>query len=413
MDRGTQPGEDLLMLGRPVYVVDAFRTPVGKAGGAYAGIRPDDLGAHVIRASADRLGERVGAQRAGELIDEVVLGAANQAGEDNRNVARMAALLAGLPLSVTGSTVNRLCASGLDAVVQAARAVAVGEADVVLAGGVESMTRAPWVLQKPGRGYPVGHEQLWSTTLGWRMINPAMPTEWTVSLGEATEQLGERYGITREEADRFAVESHEKAGAAWDGGAFDREIVGVPGIELGRDETIRDGMTTESLGRLAPVFRTEGTVTAGNSSSLSDGAATVLLADEATVEREGLRPLARIVASGAHGVEPQFFGIGPVRAVDLALERAGNTYGDLAVMELNEAFAAQSLACLAEWKNLDPAVVNPRGGAIAIGHPLGASGARLAGALAWQLAGSGRRGVAALCIGVGQGLALVMEGVAE
>lgn len=400
------------MHGRPVYVVDAVRTPVGKAGGAYAGVRPDDLAAHVIRASVDRLGQLVGASRAAELVDEVVLGAANQAGEDNRNVARMGVLLAGLPVRITGSTVNRLCASGLDAVVQAARSIAVGEADVVLAGGVESMSRAPWVLPKPGRAYPAGHEQLWSTTLGWRMTNPSLSDEWTVSLGEATERLGAKYGVTRDESDEFAVRSHRLAAAAWASGAFDAEVTAVPGVDLARDETIRDGVTPESLGRLKPVFRPDGTVTAGNSSSLNDGAAAVLLADEETVEREGLRPLARVLASAAHGVDPQFFGIGPVQAVGRALERSGMSLEEVAVMELNEAFAAQSLACLREWKALDPDLVNPRGGAIAIGHPLGASGARLAGALAHQLAGrGGARGVASLCIGVGQGLALVLEGV--
>ncbi|MDO9378339.1 MAG: thiolase family protein [Nocardioidaceae bacterium] len=398
------------MLGRDVFVVDAVRTPIGKAGGAYADVRPDDLAAHAVRSIVDRAGDALGAD--GGAVDEVVLGAANQAGEDNRNVGRMSVLLAGLPTSVTGSTVNRLCASGLDAVMQGARAIAVGEADLMIAGGVESMTRAPWVLPKPSRRYPVGHEQLWSTTLGWRMVNPEMPGAWTVSLGEATEILRERHGITREAADAFAVRSHELAIRAWEDGLYADEVAPYAGVELARDETIREGVTTESLARLKPVFREDGTVTAGNASPLNDGSAALLLADADTVERRGLRPLARIVSTGAHGVDPEVFGIGPVEAVRTALRRAGKGLEDVDVLELNEAFAAQSLACVGQWEGLDPDAVNPQGGAIAIGHPLGASGARLAGSLAWQLhrRGSGT-GVASLCIGVGQGLAMVMEAV--
>jgi acetyl-CoA acetyltransferase family protein len=399
------------VLGRAVYVVETVRTPFGRAGGAYADVRPDDLAAHVVRTIAGRLQERSGSS-SGAIIDEVILGAANQAGEDNRNVGRMAVLLAGLSMSVTGSTVNRLCASGLEAVVQAARSIATGEADLMIAGGVESMTRAPWVLQKPSRRYPVAHEQLWSTTLGWRMVNPEMPDAWTVSLGEGTEQLADKYKVTREAADAFSARSHRDAARAWEEKLFGDEIVSYPGVELGRDENMREQITCDSLAGLKPVFRPNGTITAGNASPLSDGAAALALADEETVEKTGLRPLARILASGAHGVAPQDFGIGPVEAVRQALRRSRTTLEDLAVMELNEAFAAQSLACLSEWTGLDPDVVNPRGGAIAVGHPLGASGARLAGALARQLSETpGRRGVATLCIGVGQGLALVMEGV--
>ena len=393
------------MQGREVFVVDAVRTPVGRLGGALAKVRPDDLGAVVIRALLDRT---PGLDPA--LIGEVTFGAANQSGEDNRNVARMSSLLAGLPTSVPGSTVNRLCASGLDAVVGAARTIAVGDASIMVAGGVESMTRAPYVLPKSDRPFPAGNATMYSTTLGWRMTNPAMPQEWTVSLGESTELLGERYGVGREAADAFAVRSQSRAAAAWASGAYDTAVVQVPGAEMARDEGIRDGVTLESLSRLKPSFRDDGTVTAGNASQLSDGAAALLLADEAGVAELGVEPLARITATGADAVDPQYFGIGPVQAVNRALAKAGRGLADVTTMELNEAFAAQSLACLSEWHDLDHERVNPHGGAIAIGHPLGCSGARLAGAVAHQLAAAGSGvGVAALCIGVGQGLALTME----
>jgi acetyl-CoA acetyltransferase family protein len=391
--------------GRDVYVVDAVRTPIGKHGGVLAGVRPDDLAAHV-------LGSLVGRSPSLEpgRIDEVIFGDANQAGEDNRNVARMAVLLAGLPTSVPGSTVNRLCASGLDAVLQAARTIAVGDASVMVAGGVESMSRAPWVLAKPSRGFPRGDETLHSTTLGWRMVNPNMPTEWTASLGEGAEILAEEYSIGREAQDEFALRSHELGLRAWKDGLYADEVVQVPDAEIDRDEGMRDGLTTDKLAGLKPVFRKDGTVTAGNASQLSDGAAALLLVDDDALAALGAEPLARITATGVDAVEPHRYGIGPVRAVERALAKAGRTLDELAVLELNEAFAAQSLACLAEWKDLDPEVVNPRGGAIAMGHPLGCSGARLAGSLAWQLKhkGSGS-GVASLCIGVGQGLAVTME----
>jgi acetyl-CoA acetyltransferase family protein len=391
--------------GREVFVVDAVRTPVGRFGGALASVRPDDLGAVVIRALLDRNPALDPAR-----IGEVVLGAANQSGEDNRNVARMSTLLAGLPTSVPGSTVNRLCASGLDAVVSAARTIAVGDASLMVAGGVESMTRAPWVLPKPERGFPVGDGTLHSTTLGWRMVNPRMPGEWTTSLGESTELLGEKYGVTREAADAFAVRSQTRAAEAWASGAYDAAVVQVPGAEMSRDEGIRDGVSMESLGRLKPSFRPNGTVTAGNASQLSDGAAALLLADADGVAELGVEPLARIGATGVDAVDPQYFGIGPVQAVNRALAKSGRSHADVVTMELNEAFAAQSLACLSEWPELDHEVVNPHGGAIAIGHPLGCSGARLAGAVAHQLAARGSGvGVAALCIGVGQGLALTLE----
>jgi acetyl-CoA acetyltransferase family protein len=391
--------------GRDVFVVDAVRTPVGRLGGALSKVRPDDLGAVVVKALLARTPTLDPAR-----ISEVYFGAANQAGEDNRNVARMSSLLAGLPTSVPGSTVNRLCASSLDAMVTAARAIAVGDASIMVVGGVESMTRAPWVLPKPDRPHPAGNATLHSTTLGWRMVNPNMPPEWTVSLGEGTELLGEKYGVTRQAADAYAVRSHTRAARAWADGAYADAIVQVPGAEMDRDEGIRDGVSLESLGRLKPSFRPDGTVTAGNASQLSDGAAALLLADQDGVDELAVEPLARVTATGVHAVDPQFFGIGPVQAVNRALAKAGHSHADVTTMELNEAFAAQSLACLSEWPELDHEIVNPHGGAIAIGHPLGCSGARLAGAVAHQLAEAGSGvGVAALCIGVGQGLAVTME----
>ncbi len=393
------------MHGREVFVVDAVRTPVGKLGGALATVRPDDLAATVIRALLSRTPSLDPAR-----VSEVYFGAANQAGEDNRNVARMAALLAGLPVSVPGSTVNRLCASSLDAVVGATRAIAVGDASIMVAGGVESMTRAPYVMLKPERPFPAGNATMHSTTLGWRMVNPDMPEDWTISLGESTERLAEKYGVTREQADAYAVRSQERAAKAWANGAYDAGIVQVPGAEMARDEGIREGVTVESLAKLRPSFRDGGTVTAGNASQLSDGAAALLLADEDGVAELGVEPLARITGNGVDAVDPQYFGIGPVQAVNRSLAKAGRQQGEVTTMELNEAFAAQTLACLASWPDIDDEIVNPHGGAIAIGHPLGASGARLAGQVAHQLATAGSGvGVAALCIGVGQGMALTME----
>ncbi|MEE1927190.1 acetyl-CoA C-acyltransferase [Streptomyces sp. TRM 70351] len=391
---------------RDVYIADAVRTPVGKYGGSLASVRPDDLAAHAVRELVGRSPALDPAQ-----IDDVVFGNANGAGEENRDVARMAVLLAGLPVSVPGTTVNRLCGSGLEAVVQAARAVATGDASLVIAGGVESMSRAPWVVPKPERAFPAGAPEMHSTTLGWRMVNPRMPEEWTVSLGEGAERVADRHGITREEQDAFALASHEKAARAWKDGAYDAEVVPYEGSGLLRDETIRDATSVEALAKLKPVFRPDGgTVTAGNSSPLNDGSAALLLADEAGLRALGREPLARVRASAVTGIEPHLFGLGPVEAVRRALARAGRGFGELHTVELNEAFAAQALGCLAEWPELDPARVNPRGGAIAIGHPLGASGARIAGAVAHQLAAAGSgTGLAALCIGVGQGQALVLE----
>ncbi|MDQ0944734.1 thiolase family protein [Streptomyces sp. V1I1] len=390
---------------RDVYVVDAVRTPIGKYGGALSGVRPDDLAAGVLGALVSRTPGLDPAR-----IDDVFFGNANGAGEDNRDVARMAVLLAGLPVTVPGSTVNRLCGSGMEAVIQAARAIAVGDASIAVAGGVESMSRSPWVIQKPERGFPAGHQQMHSTTLGWRMVNPRMPEEWIVPLGEGAELVAERYGIDRAAQDAFALASHHKAARAWQEGLYDGEVVPVDGVELARDECIRDATSPEALAKLKPVFRADGTVTAGNSSPLNDGAAALLLVDEDGLRATGREPLARIGASAVTGIEPRYFGAGPVEAVQRALKKAGRGLGRLHTVELNEAFAAQALACLSQWPGLDPEIVNPRGGAIAIGHPLGASGARITGAVAHRLAAAGSgTGLAALCIGVGQGLALVLE----
>jgi acetyl-CoA acetyltransferase family protein len=387
------------------YVLDAVRTPFGRFGGALAGVRPDDLAASTLKALLERTPDLDPAR-----IDDVLLGAANQAGEDNRDVARMAVLLAGLPTSVPGATVNRLCGSSLEATIQGARAIESGDAQVIVAGGVESMSRAPWVLQKPSRAYPAGHETLHSTTLGWRMVNPAMPAEWTISLGESTEKLAGLHGVGREEQDRFAWESHQRAAKAWSDGVFADEIVQVPGAPLERDEAIRETTTLEKLGTLKPAFRADGTVTPGNASPLNDGASMVLLGTEAAASSLGREPLARVVSRAAHGNDPDVFGYAPVEAANEALRRAGIGWSDLAAVELNEAFAAQSLACLKGWPDLDPSILNVHGGAIAIGHPLGASGGRIVGRLARALqANGGGWGLAAICIGVGQGLAVVLH----
>ncbi|KOX07915.1 beta-ketoadipyl CoA thiolase [Nocardiopsis sp. NRRL B-16309] len=368
-----------------------------------SGVRPDDLAAHVLSSLTARNGADPAA------YDEVYLGNANGAGEENRNVARMAALLAGLPTGLPGATVNRLCGSGLEAVVQAARTVETGDASLTLAGGVESMSRAPWVLPKPAKGFPATDATLHSTTLGWRMVNPAMPDQWTISLGESTERLAGKFGIDRAEQDAFALASHTKAARAWAEGIFDDQIVQVPGAELERDECIR-ATTADKLAGLKTSFRAQGTVTAGNASPLNDGAAGLVIGDRRGAEAAGLEPMARIAGRGTAGVDPDVFGIGPVQAAETALRRAGIGWGDLSVVELNEAFAAQSLACLRGWPDLDPAIVNPHGGAIAIGHPLGASGARVVGQLAHELRRRGGGwGLAALCIGVGQGIAVVLE----
>ncbi|MGW4843766.1 thiolase family protein [Nocardia brasiliensis] len=386
------------------FLYDGVRTPFGRYGGALAGVRPDDLGAHVLRALAERTDLDPAA------VDDVVFGAANQAGEDNRNLARMAALLAGWPTSVPGTTVNRLCGSSLDATLHASRAIETGDAALVVAGGVESMSRAPWVLAKPPKGFPAGDATLHSTTLGWRMVNPAMPAAWTVSLGEGTEALAERFGIDRAAQDEFAARSHRSAARAWADGFYDDHVVSVPDTGLDRDEPIRPGTTVTTLAGLRPAFRANGTVTAGNASPLSDGASALLLGDESVAGRIGRAPLARIAGRGAAGVDPDVFGVGPVRAARIALARAGIGWADIGVVELNEAFAAQSVACLAGWPELDAEIVNVNGGAIALGHPLGASGGRIVVQLAREMRRRGSRwGLAALCIGVGQGLAVVLE----
>jgi acetyl-CoA acetyltransferase family protein len=387
------------------FIYEAVRTPFGRLGGALAGVRPDDLAAHALRSLLNRAGVMDP-----ETIDDVFLGDANGAGEDNRDVARMAVLLAGLPTSVTGVTVNRLCGSSLEAAIQATRAIRCGDLSLAVAGGVESMSRAPWVLTKPGRAYPVASETLHSTTLGWRMVNPRMPERWTISLGASAERLAELYDIGREAQDAFALRSHQLASQAYDEGVLG-EVVPVPGIELERDEAIRPNTSLEALAALAPAFAEDGSVTAGNSSPLNDGASMVLIGDRRAGEALGREPLARIVSTGAHGVDPDVFGIAPVEAANTALSRARIGWGEIAAVELNEAFASQSLACLACWPELDPALVNVRGGAIAIGHPLGASGTRILGRLAHELrARGGGYGLAAICIGVGQGLAMILEG---
>lgn len=384
------------------YIYDAVRTPFGRAGGALSGVRPDDLAAVAMKAVV----ERAGLDPA--RIDDVIFGDANQAGEDNRNVARFGALLAGFPTTVPGVTVNRLCGSSMEAVIQGSRAIEAGDADVILAGGVESMSRAPFVVEKSPKPWPAtGNQTMWNTSIGWRMTNKALPKEWTISNGESAEKLASIYGISREEQDAFALRSHERSAQAWADGVFDGEITQVPGAELARDEGIRADTTLEKLGGLRALFAADGTVTAGNSSSINDGAAAILLGAEGAVDAE---PLARITGRAAFGNDPDVFGVAPVEAANRALARAGRTWADVDVMELNEAFASQSLACLKLWTELDPEKANVHGGAIAIGHPLGASGARVIGRAAHELA---RRGsgvaVAALCIGVGQGLAVVLE----
>jgi 3-oxoadipyl-CoA thiolase len=393
-------------------VIDALRTPMGRYRGALAGVRPDDMAAHVIRAAVERSGIDPA-----EVVD-VYFGAANQAGEDNRDVARMASLLAGLPVSVPGVTVNRLCASGLEAVNQASRAIRLGEGDVYLAGGVESMSRAPWVVPKPERGLPRGPQTMHDTALGWRLVNPQMAERYsTESMGETAENVAERFRVGRSEQDEFALRSHERAVAATSEGRFADEIVpieaprvdGAASGRLDRDEGPREDTSVEALAKLRPAFREGGTVTAGNSSTLNDGAACLVLASEERAAALGARPLTRIMAVGVAGVDPAYMGIGPVEAIPRALRAAGLALGDVDLIEINEAFAAQVIACVREL-GIDVERLNVNGGAIALGHPLGCSGARLLTTLAWELRHrGGRYGVAALCVGVGQGVATVIE----
>ncbi|MGA8575511.1 MAG: acetyl-CoA C-acyltransferase [Candidatus Cybelea sp.] len=398
-------------MNREVWVIDAVRTPIGRYGGALAGVRPDDLAAVVLRAIVERTGI------APATIDDVYLGAANQSGEDNRNVARMAALLAGFPVEVPGATVNRLCGSSLQAINFAAQAIASGEGDLMIAGGVESMTRAPYVLPKSDAAY--GRKQhLFDTVLGWRMVNPAMPAQWTISLGETAEKVAQRYGITRQAQDGFAFESQLKCKAATQRGAFDAEIVPVlirdgrtAETLVARDEHPRPETTLEALAKLTPAFKNDGTVTAGNSSGINDGAAALLLCEAGAARRFGLAPLARFVGCASAGVAPDVMGLGPIPATRKALDRAGIAIAQLDVIEINEAFAAQAIACMRDLE-FDAARTNPNGGAIALGHPLGASGARIATTLLHELRRrDGRYGLATMCIGVGQGIATVFERV--
>jgi 3-oxoadipyl-CoA thiolase len=394
-------------------IIDALRTPMGGYRGALSSVRPDDLAAHVISAAVERNG--IDPAR----IDDVYMGAANQSGEDNRDVARMAALLAGLPVDVPGVTVNRLCASGLEAVNEASRALRLGEGDLYLAGGVESMSRAPWVLPKPENGLPRGEQTLYDTTLGWRMINPRMAERYsTEAMGETGENVAERYGISREDQDRFALQSHQRAITAQREGHLADQIVpieipprrrGEEPSNLATDEGPREDTSIEKLAKLTPAFREGGTVTAGNSSTLNDGAACLVLGTEESAHELGKEPMGRIVSIGVAGVDPAYMGIGPMVAIPRALEAAGLELDQIELIELNEAFASQVLAC-AEGLGIDEERLNVNGGAIALGHPLGCSGARLMTALIWELRRrGGRYGIANLCVGVGQGVATVVE----
>jgi 3-oxoadipyl-CoA thiolase len=392
-------------------IIDAVRTPIGRFAGALSSVRPDDLAATVVKAIVARTGVDP------SLVDDVILGCANGAGEDNRNVARMAALLAGLPVTVPGQTVNRLCGSGLEAVRSAGHAIRAGEGRLFIAGGVESMSRAPWVMLKPQEGFPRGVPEMADSLLGWRFVNPKMPKEWTVSLGETAEIVAEEYGVSREDQDRFAHASQQRSAAAIAEGHFRGEIAPVevpqrkgPPKIVDTDEHPRPDTTYESLSGLKPSFRAQnGTVTAGNSSGLNDGAAALLVASAEAAGELGLRPLARIVASAVAGVEPQRMGIGPVPATRKALERAGLSIADLGLVELNEAFAAQSVACIREL-GLDPEIVNVSGGAVAVGHPLGSSGARILTTLVHEMRRREvRYGLASMCIGVGQGISMIVE----
>ncbi len=402
------------ILDRPLrdpWIVAAVRTPVGRYGGALASVRPDDLAALVLRAVVDRAGLDPG------QVEDVILGCANQAGEDNRDVARMAVLLAGFPVEVGGLTVNRLCGSGLQAINSAAHAIQVGDGDVFIGGGVESMTRAPYVMAKPEAAYDRGDRQLADTTLGWRFVNPRLAaTHYPYSMGETAENVAERWHVERDRQDAFALDSQRKAVAAIEGGRFDSQIVPVEvpqrkgdPVVVTRDEHPRADTSAEALARLRPAFREGGSVTAGNASGINDGASAVLLVEADRARALGLRPLARIVSTAVAGVDPAIMGVGPIPATRKALERAGIGVADLDLVELNEAFASQSLVCIDEL-GLDPARVNVNGGAIALGHPLGMSGARLITMLVHELARTGGRyGLATMCIGVGQGIATVVE----
>lgn len=405
---------------KEVVIVDAIRTPIGSLGGVLAAVRPDDLAALVIKALAERN------HLDPSLIEEVYLGCANQAGEDNRNVGRMAALLAGLPVEVAGVTVNRLCASGLTAVSMAARAVRSGEGDVFIAGGVESMSRAPYSLPKAEKGFPFGNQTAWDTALGWRYPNPKMEAMYGIeAMGETAENIAEMTSISRAEQDAFALRSHQRAIAAIDSGKFAEEIlpVSIPqrkgeALVVTTDERPRRDTSIESLAKLRPAFRANGTVTAGNSSGMNDGAAALLVTSAEKARMLGLKPLARVVSSAAAGVPPRIMGMGPVPATHKALERAGLTIDQLGLIEINEAFAVQCLAVVREL-GLSEEMVNVNGGAVALGHPLGCSGARILTTLIHEMrrrapqAARPYYGIAALCVGVGQGEALVIEWIGE
>ena len=389
------------------YIVDAVRTHVGRYGGAFAQVRADDLAAATLRAIVDR------SALSPSNVDEVILGAANQSGDDNRNVARMALLLAGFPVEVPGYTVNRLCASGLQAVASAAEAICAGRADVIIAGGVESMTRAPWVTEKPTKAWGKPGP-MFDTALGWRFINPAMAAHdgglTTLSLGEATEKLVKEMGITRADSDTFAAQSHQRAAQAWRDGHFNSSIVTVPAAEeLSIDETIREKTTVEALQGLKPSFTSDGVITAGSASPLSDGASALLIVSEAALKQYNLTPLAKISGFDVAGVRPYQFGIGPVPATNKLLKRLGMSISDIDAIEINEAFAAQTLACMKELK-LDDSNVNTWGGATALGHPLGSSGSRMLGTLLSRLQVDNQEfGLATLCIGVGQGASMIIQ----
>lgn len=384
------------------FLIDAVRTPFGRHKGGLSGVRTDDLAAAPLVALLKRHPELDPA-----LIEDVILGDANGAGEDNRNVARMAALLAGLPMTVPGVTVNRLCAAGAEAIVQASRAVRAGDNDLVVAGGVESMSRAPFVMAKPDTAFP-GEAKLWNTQLGWRMVNPLMPDAWTVPLGVAAQQVAHEFGIGREAQDAWALRSQQRAAAAWAQGRFDDRVVEVGGVT--RDESVRPDTSAAALAKLRPAFTPDGTVTAGNSSPVNDGAAATLIGSAAAVERLGVQPLGRIVASTVAGVSPERFSTGPVPAIRALLAKAKLGFGDIAAWELNEAFAAMVLSCLHELPEIDPELVNVDGGAIAYGHPLGASAPRVVVDLCHTLRRQGGGyGIAAACIGVGQGQAVLVH----
>jgi 3-oxoadipyl-CoA thiolase len=396
---------------REAWIVEAVRTPVGRYGGALASVRPDDLAATAIRGLVDKAGIDPA------QIEDVILGCANQAGEDNRDVARMAVLLAGLPVEVGGLTVNRLCGSGLQAINSAAHAIAVDDGDVFIGGGVESMTRAPYVMAKPDTAFDRGERQLYDTTLGWRFVNPKLSElHHPYSMGETAENVAERWEVGRDLQDAFALRSQHRAVAAWEAGRFDDQVVPITipqrkgeSVVVTRDEHPRADTSLEGLARLKPAFRGEGTVTAGNSSGINDGASAVLLVEASRARDLGLKPMARVVSTAVAGVDPAVMGIGPIPATRKALARAGLTVDDLDVIELNEAFASQSIVCINEL-GLDPEKVNPNGGAIALGHPLGASGGRLITMLVHELRRTGGRyGLATMCIGVGQGIATIVE----